>query len=240
MKKPHVKKLNIPTETKYHLTPVSANKKTGPIAVTTTGRQSCPPTCSLYGRCYATTTSLHFHWNHVTYGHRGTDWEQHLNDLRDIPSWRSVRFNQAGDLPGDGVTIDAKKLAELADILGSKSGRAGPAWTYTHKPMTKANAAAVRAANDSGFVVNLSADNMRHADELADTKAGPVVVIMQIGSARTVHTPAGRKVVMCPAQRSDTVTCETCLLCAKGNRSVIVGFEAHAVNKKTISEIASR
>ena len=38
----------------YHLTKVSSNRKTGPIPVSTTTSDSCPPTCSLKGAgCYA-------------------------------------------------------------------------------------------------------------------------------------------------------------------------------------------
>jgi hypothetical protein len=44
-------------------------------------------------------------------------------------------------------------------------------------------------------------------------------------------TPAGRKVVVCPATQRDDVSCATCALCAR-QRDVIVGFPAHGVAKK--------
>lgn len=232
------KKTEMPADARYHVSMVSANRKTGPIAVTTSGRQTCPTTCGLYGKCYATMTQLHYFWNNVTFGLAGTDWDTHIENLKKIPPHRPVRVNQAGDLPGDNVTIDHAKLQQMTEALGFNARRKAPAWTYTHKPMNDANKIAVVAANKGGFTVNLSADNMAMADDLYDTKAGPVVVIVKLGTPNTSTTPKGRKVVKCPAQYRDGVTCETCLLCAKGNRSVIVGFEAHAKNKKAISAIA--
>ena len=145
------------------------------------------------------------------------------------------RHNQAGDLPGTGNAIDAGKLSELAHAAAHVRG-----FTYTHKPMTAANAAAVREANNAGFTVNLSANNLAHADTLAETNAGPVVVVLP-GAAEdmaraaraagaavpTLATPKGRKVVVCPATYRDDVTCKSCGLCAVATRTAIVGFPVH-------------
>lgn len=46
-------------------------------------------------------------------------------------------------------------------------------------------------------------------------------------SDRTSRTPAGRKVVVCPATGRDGVTCESCELCAVPGRRSVVGFLAH-------------
>lgn len=47
----------------YHFTRVSGNAKCGPIPVTTTSADSCPPTCSFKGNgCYAESGPLAMHW----------------------------------------------------------------------------------------------------------------------------------------------------------------------------------
>jgi len=60
-----------------------------------------------------------------------------------------------------------------------------------------------------------------------------------LDSAQTSNTvtPAGRKVVVCPATQRDDVTCESCRLCARINRSVIVGFPAHGAGARKVNRI---
>jgi hypothetical protein len=97
---------------------------------------------------------------------------------------------------------------------------------YLHTPVTgdaaiaRANREAVRLANDRGFVVNLSADNLSEADELAALNVGAVVVVLDAeeGQRHDVTTPAGRKVATCPATYRDNVTCQSCGLCQHQDR----------------------
>ena len=87
----------------------------------------------------------------------------------------------AGDLISDGVTIDAKKLRQLAEANKGKRG-----FTYTHHDIfnNPANKKAIRAANAAGFTVNLSGNNPSHADQLADENAGPVVTLLPVEYGR--------------------------------------------------------
>jgi hypothetical protein len=151
-------------------------------------------------------------------------------------------MNQAGDLPGIGNRIDAKQLGELAN---SNKGRRG--FTYTHKPVistasvpdkvVQANFRTVKAAVKAGFTVNLSGNNVEHADRLAKTGL-PVATVVPPGSPSRFTTPAGNRVVVCPAQRSDTTTCATCRLCSKPDRGFIVGFLPHGTKHKKVSQVA--
>jgi hypothetical protein len=151
-----------------------------------------------------------------------------------LPDGTLWRHNQAGDLPGIGDTIDSEALRQLVKANNGKRG-----FTYTHKPLTPENAALIREANESGFTVNLSGNNPAHADTLADTNAGPVVTVMPSDSAPVSFTPKGRRIVICPAQTRDNITCATCQLCARRDRSgVIVGFLAHGTGHKKASLIA--
>jgi hypothetical protein len=52
-----------------------------------------------------------------------------------------------------------------------------PVIAYTHKPPTEDNLRHLRAAAQKGFTVNLSADDLKEADQLADTGLPTVVVL---------------------------------------------------------------
>jgi hypothetical protein len=224
----------------YHLSPESSNVKTGQIPVTTSPNTTCPQSCPLRGNgCYAEAGPLAWHWKRVNEGKRGVPWSDFLTLISSIAAGSLWRHNQAGDLPGEGDDIDSRMLAQLVRAQAGKRG-----WTYTHKPVvgnspqSVGNAAAVRYANRKGFRVNLSADTLAEADELAEVDCGPVVVVLPSDSPHTVHTPAGRKVVVCPAQRGN-VTYADCGLCA-ASRSVIVGFLAHGRSAKRVESVCRR
>jgi len=224
----------------YHLTLQSGNIKTGPIPVSTSTRETCPPACPFYERgCYAKGGPLGIHWSIVTKGERGTPWEDFVFTVSQLPAGTFWRHNQAGDLPGTGNSIDTKALGQLVRANGGKRG-----FTYTHKPLVgdgnqeTANRAAVRFSNGHGFTVNLSANTLCHADILSDLDAGPVVVVLPSGFGSRGKTPKGRDVVLCPAQKVDGMTCNKCRLCAKADRSVIIGFRAHGAASKAVQSIA--
>lgn len=211
---------------RVNLTLKSRNAKTGPIPVSTTTQHTCPKACPFNransGGCYADGGPLRIVWDKVTDGRVGVDWDTFCNDIATLPADTLWRHNQAGDLPGIGDAIDAKALAKLAKANTGKRG-----FTYTHKPMhTKGNREAVRKANQTGFTVNLSGNNLSHADDLADLGIAPVVVVLPADQTANTVTPKGRKVVVCPATVRDDVSCKTCGLCQR-MRDAIVGFPAH-------------
>lgn len=219
------------------LTLVSRNAKTGPIPVSTTTRKACPTDCPFVIKgCYAKGGPLAIFWQKVTDGAAGTDWATFLTSVRKLRARTLWRHNQAGDLPGNGVQIDAKALSELVSANKGKDG-----FTYTHYNVTNNadNRQAVAHANANGFTINLSANNLKHADALADTQAGPVVVVLPVSvqGNQKLATPAGRKVVVCPATYRDDVSCASCGLCQR-QRSAIVGFPAHGVSKRAADAIA--
>ena len=107
--------------------------------------------------------------------------------------------------------------------------------------MLEHNRALIRAANSLGFTVNLSADDLRQADRLAELRIGPVAVVLpKDHGPRASRTPAGRKVVVCPAQVTKGMTCAACELCALSSRKAIVGFLAHGQGAQFVSERARR
>jgi hypothetical protein len=224
---------------KFYLTLKSKNKKTGPIPVSTSSADTCPPACPLQGSgCYAEHGPLSMHWRNVA-GDLGGTWQGLLSAVRALPAGQLWRHNQAGDLPGEGNYIDPYMLAELVEANKGKRG-----WTYTHKPVDGANVGnncSVQSANYHGFTVNLSANNLEHADRLADLEIGPVVTVLsrEVHGRTNLHTPAGRRVVVCPATHMADVSCATCALCQVRDRKVIVGFPAHGNAARKASLLAT-
>lgn len=216
---------------KYHLTPKSDNAKTGKIAVSTSSFNTCPDACPLKRNgCYAGHGPLNWHWRHVTRGDRGLEFDTFLDQVRALPAGSMFRHNQAGDLPGFRDTIDSGKTLDLARAADHLTG-----FTYTHKPMDNpVNAETVKNVNTAtNFTINLSADNLREADDLKALNIGPVVTVLPYmeNPPKAMLTPAGNVVSICPAQRIEGKTCADCGLCARKDRKAIVGFVAHGVQK---------
>lgn len=240
--------------------PRSSNSKTGPIPVSTTAKASCPTTCPFMGNgCYAESGPLSMIWaamsaagpNASFQQGRGTmqttDWAGLCKAVAGLPAGQMWRHNQAGDLPQceepgrvDGVAVYALVQAN------ARSGAKG--FTYTHHNVETDyyNRSVVRDANRDGFTINLSANDLQHADEMSALGVGPVVVVLsselqpeQNAPAPRLETPQGRKVVVCPATYRDDVTCASCKLCAIADRDFIVGFPAHGSSKRRATAVAT-
>jgi hypothetical protein len=229
----------------YHLTLKSTNKKTGPIPVSTTTAETCPTDCPFNhanaGGCYAASGPLALFWAQITNGTKGVSYDVFLTSVSALALGTLWRHDQAGDLPGKGNVIDVADLMRLVEANRGKRG-----FTYTHKPvlgdslLARTNRAAVADANANGFTVNLSGNNLAHADELAALAIGPVVTVLPstVHGNVKVETPQGRRVVVCPATYRDNVTCMTCGLCQVRDRKVIVGFPAHGSAKSKADTVA--
>lgn len=218
----------------YHLTRVSGNTKTGPIPVTTSSKSTCPSTCPLKGRgCYAEYGPLALHWKQVSTGPRGITLDELCDKIRQLPKRQLWRWAQAGDLPGDGRLIDA---AAMELLIEANAGRAG--FGYTHyDARIPHNAALIRRANDAGFVINLSADNLRQADELAGLRIAPVACVLPIEQRTPMRTPEGRHVSVCPATVRDDISCASCGICAVPGHKAIIGFPAHGTGAKKAQDV---
>ena len=219
---------------RVHLTLESSNTKTGPIPVSTTSADSCPPTCPLKkAGCYANGGPLAIHWKEVTEGRRGTGWDSFCNRIAALPEGTIWRHNQAGDLPGKKGVIDRKLLAKLVE---ANRGRHG--FTYTHYPMTKANREVVLMANQNGFTINLSAHDLEQADRLSALNIAPVVTLVLDDELEVLETPQGREVFICPAQLDDEYTCKECGACADPVPGPIIGFRAHGSQRRQANRVA--
>lgn len=234
-------------KTRYHMTDRSTNAKTGAIPVTTSAAATCPLACPFRdgGGCYADGGPLAIHWRRVSDGSRGITFGALLDKIRALAPGQIWRWAQAGDLPGAGDAIAEKQSLALAD---ANDGR--PVIAYTHKPVVgrhgEKNLAIVRAMARRGFPVNLSSNDRLHADAIASVVEDvPIVCVLPSDAADRPRdyatTPAGRKLVVCPAATGRTASCATCgagrPLCSRGaDRGFIIGFPAHGSKTRTINE----
>lgn len=257
----------------FHLSLKSRNEKTGPIPVSTSPADTCPDLCPFKktvvivddtateegGGCYAAGGHLAMHWAQVSAGKRGVSYDAFLASVSALPFLQLWRHDQAGDLPGRGDAIDTEALLRLVAANAGKRG-----FTYTHKPLSvPGNAEAIAAANAGGFTINLSGNNLPHADKLFDAAVGPVVSVVPIEyqrretgagknhqwletlpeyrariAALPTTTPAGRPIAVCPATYLDNKSCANCALCAVRDRKVIVVFPAHGMGKAKADSVA--
>lgn len=210
---------------RFHLTPKSANVKTGPIPVSTSSAATCPSAdiCPFKGNgCYAESGPLAIHWAAVTAGTRGTLWGEFLVRVAALPVGQIWRHNQAGDLYKPATKLGRLMLDALVE---ANRGRRG--FTYSHHKRTPAVVQAFRAATANGFTVNASCHSEGEADAaMADGLRAAFVV--PAGESRVSWTTAGgNRAVVCPAQRIDGITCETCQLCQRRPSHIAVAFKAH-------------
>ena len=221
---------------RYHLTAISANRKTGSIPVSTSPASTCPSTCPLLTQgCYAKAGPLGYHWQNVTRGRRGKEFADFVQQIQQLPSGQVWRHNQAGDLAGKGNTIDGIKLHALVKANINKRG-----FTYTHKPIehhpqAEINRTLIAEAVAKGFTVNVSANSLNQADRYKALGIAPVVVVLPMETPKTLFTAQGNKVIQCPAQYKERVTCASCKLCAIRDRKVIVGFAAHGYARRVVT-----
>jgi hypothetical protein len=226
----------------------SSNGKTGSIPVTYTQRGSCPDECPLQGDmgCYAEDYFTRMTWDKVDSGKLGASWDILTGKIQALPDGQLWRHNVGGDLPKHTSTtatttapapsmIDTEKLGTLVEANRGKRG-----FTYTHYPDTEHNIAAIRHANDNGFTINLSANDLDHAVRLA--KHGlPMTTLVPVDWGTKTVMYGGLRIVPCPATYRDEVTCRTCQLCAVWTRDCVVAFPAHGSRKnKVTAQIIAR
>jgi len=245
---------------------VSQNAKTGLIPASIVERTSCWPGCALYENgCYA--EALAVHWDRVSRGLAGGSWSEFCAKVAALRPGRLWRYAQAGDLPGYGPQIDGTLLEEVVAANAGKNVIAFTHKPVLgDDPVAVENRRLIAGAVKAGFTINLSADNPAHADSLAELGIAPIVTVLGRAYARKAvrhrfkrrrdqwaeaigewrdrtaslprHTPAGRRIAVCPATYSDA-TCKTCGACA-GVRDAVIGFPAHGAWRQVEAATASR
>ena len=232
----------------YVLKEVSGNRKTGPMPVSTSNSSTCPDACPIKEKgCYAKYGPTGMAWRNVDSGKakEAVEWPQFIRKVKALSKGTLWRHNQAGDLNGKGGMIDGAMMRDLIIANGNKRG-----FTYTHYDTLSVtgsfddnfnahvNRTLIQDANVKGFTVNLSGNDIEHADKLKALAIAPVVVLMPRDAEKVSITPAGNKVVICPAENTDKINCLKCGLCQDAKRDYIIGFRAHGTAAKTVELIA--
>jgi hypothetical protein len=224
----------------FVLNPVSGNTKTGPMPVSTSNSSTCPDACPIKAKgCYAKYGPVGMHWRKLDNGEskNAVEWPKFVQQVKAITRGSLWRHNQAGDLNPDLLVSGQIARIKLEQLVAANKGKRG--FTYTHyNPTIGNNSESIKNANDKGFTVNMSGNDVNHADSLKALNIGPVVVIMPRDAEKVSTTPAGNKVIICPAENTDKVNCLKCGLCQDAKRDYIIGFRAHGTAAKTVELIA--
>lgn len=74
------------------------------------------------------------------------------------------------------------------------------------------------------------------------SKIGALAVVLHsYTKEHALYTPAGRKVVVCPATYRDDMNCANCEICYDSSAGrAIIGFPAHGTRKRVIDARMSR
>ena len=214
---------------KFLITHKSGNPHTGPIMVTTSPRITCPEICPFKGGvCYAEKGFLGgFIWSGLdrtpAYRRFGNNirvysFQELISEIKKLPQDAMWRHNQAGDLiPSKPGVISYPHLMDIAEANDKRSG-----FTYTHyDPFIRENYHAILDATLRGFTINLSANDLEHADKLADLSLASVSVLLPKRTSGTLYTPKGRPVFMCSTMSAKNVTCKTCGVCARQHQAIV-------------------
>jgi len=225
----------------YALVERSGNAKTGAIGLVTASSLTCWDGCPFTDICYPNGGHLRNHWKAVDRGARGTGFEHTCRRIAALSLGSTWRWGDAGDLPGVGPRI---RRSAVKKIIVANRGKRG--FCLTHKPVVDgepyavSNRGTIRLANETQFTINLSAEGWLRADVLADLGIAPVVTVLPStmpSDWKVSSTPAGRRIVRCPAEWSKEagaarIRCENCggkggPLCWRSKRNYIIGFTVH-------------
>lgn len=221
------------TVNRVAFTAKSSNAKVGPMPVTTSSEDTCPPECPLYRNgCYAK-AGFHtrMHWDKVTSGERGLDHGGFMAKISRLKPNTLWRHNVAGDLQGENGHIDGPKLWDLVQANTGKRG-----FTYTHYSPTKGeNKGFIEGANRAGFTVNMSCNSPQEAIATLGTIAAPLVTIVPSDYWAEGNTVG--PIIRCPAEYKEAVNCKSCQLCQRAERKTIVGFTVHGTKAKQAAEV---
>ena len=214
-----------------HFSPRSSNRKLGGLPCSVSSANTCAPSCPLRrGGCYGRSWPLSHHWKEVSEGRRGTDWATFCSKIAGLEVGVLWRHNVCGDLPHRRGIIDQELLGQLIEANRGKSG-----FMFTHHEPNGPNCESILWANQQGLTINMSANNLEHADELASLNIAPVAALVLPGEEDPIETPMGRQVQICPAQEFEDVTCAECGACADPIPGLIIGFWPHG-NQRRIAE----
>lgn len=191
----------------------SSNKKTGPMAVTSREQRSCPVGCPFYSNgCYATGRIFAMPRKH------GRPDVEAVRALVDHPLPHGLRLNVSGDFLAEDGSPDLEYIDACNAVADAHPGKTIIAYTHAWRELDR-----------SLFRFNVNASCETEEDVRAAYAAGwqAVIVNGELGSDIDGH-----RVVRCPAETRDEVTCASCGACGADTRTrPVISFTAHGAGK---------
>lgn len=205
-----------------HLVAQSGNTKTGPIPVTYRDRDTCPTDCPfLRNGCYG--DGRIFALAHKF--SRSLSQSDALAILARVrKGTRVLRDRVVGDIVNANGGIDFAYLRSISRI-SAKAGLTPFGYTHAWKLFTRAD---VRKVRNMGYVLNASCETPQDVEQALTLGFKPVITNDDTPEGMNI---SGHRVVTCPAQTRDNVTCAHCRLCAKPDLPVVVRFLVHGPSK---------
>ena len=196
------------------ITAVSSNTKTGPIPTISRGQETCPSGCPFLkngcygeGRIFGTT-------HKYQKPHDKGSMVAVLQKARKAA--RFLRDRVVGDLLDADGNIDygyLRTVTEAAAEVGLRPFGYSHAWRQV-------DAAQV----PGGYTLNASCETPEQVWDAIDQGLDAVIANDRVEDGTMIN---GKRVVTCPAQTKDGVTCASCGLCAKKDRTAVVRFLLH-------------
>jgi hypothetical protein len=215
----------------------SGNRKIGDAATTYAAQVSCPRSCPFFdgGGCYAESGRLGVHTNRLNEAAaaEGVDAIQvALHEALAIAGMevvlgRPMRLHTVGDCASD---LAARIVSRAAEAYMDAGG--GPVWTYTH--------AWREVERESWGRVSVLASCETAEDVALARERGyaPSIVVEEFADRRLYSQKNADllqkdelRILPCPAQTRERVTCSSCRLCMDDAgilaRGYAIGFELH-------------
>lgn len=214
--------------TNTHIVARSGNAKTGVMPVTYRTSDTCPRSCPFLptseggnGGCYGAGRIFGIAGKYASQLSEADAAAKLQGAPKDA---KYLRDRVVGDLVAPDGSFDHAYVASIARVAGD-AGLVPYGYTHAWPTMTTGD---VERVADTGYVLNASCET--EADiERAVSLGMPTVVARDDWEDGDVV--AGRRIVTCPAQTREDVTCASCGLCAKPNRAATVRFLLHGSGK---------
>ena len=212
--------------TNMTLTPVSGNTKIGPIPATYRTMDTCPTDCPFYpdraGGCYGTGRIFGIaRKNAQTL--TTDDLDSRLSKVR--KGARFLRDRVVGDILTPDGRVDFDYVAAIAKA-GARHGLRVFGYTHAWRLLDRDDVTRIK---QEGYVMNASCETEQDVRQAVDLGMPVVLTGDEWEDGQMI---AGKRVVTCPAQTRDNVTCATCGLCASPNRKAVVRFMVHGTARR--------
>lgn len=215
------------TLTAVHVVARSGNSKTGPLPVTYRPMSTCPTGCPFLptgqiGGCYG--TGRIFASADRRSGDVDVETATWMVRLGKDAGARFLRDRVVGDVVTPRGTLDRAYVRGVATVA-RENGLVPFGYTHAWRAFTSADVAWLRR---QGYVMNASVESPEAAVEAIGRGLSVALVDEELPDGTRI---GGRRLVTCPAQARDDVTCASCGLCARPDRPQVVRFLVHGISR---------